>query len=400
LTADILEAMDRNGPAPSKGWKGSNLSLSFLSSNSCNSTLLGSGVVDLLHPTGGLPFRYLKASSLSLAFSARAGSHAFIKAIRASFFATMLLDLGEESASPSSDSANKGSSTDSSGPKPAKAPFIVCVDEVIKKGTTYISFIRSLRNLAGISREPFLRGTIVDVGKTVRESSETQFTEQECFPNSFVRGCGGPYFRVGTHIETTTTDVSQASKGTHLQVFAEPVIPEKGISFGGPITIRVVENQGQTREFTRTLSTNGSRMDWGPIYLHAKPVASNKQLTAASGTMGESDTSKTAQTGKKKAGVGNDIAFNDQQLHVEGYQSIELARLTNRTPLLWLRVDPHGLFGGTAKIATFQQDACVAEQLFNDGDASGQIEALRTLAERPFRIQGSVKGVTSVYVSV
>ena len=48
-----------------------------------------------------------------------------------------------------------------------------------------------------------------------------------------------------------------------------------------------------------------------------------------------------------------------------------------------------GLYGG--RISVFQPDACLAEMLFHDGDACAQIEALRALAERPLRIQGSVK---------
>jgi hypothetical protein len=87
-------------------------------------------------------------------------------------------------------------------------------------------------------------------------------------------------------------------------------------------------------------------------------------------------------------------AFDDSLLHRGGYQALELVRFANRTPLLWVRVDPHGIFDG--RIALFQQDACLGEQLFHDGDASSQVEALRALAERPLRVQGSVK-VKSLY---
>ena len=398
LTSDALEAIERNGPLPSMGWKGSHLSLSFLSSNSCNSTALGCGCIDLLHPVGGIVYRHLKSPCVARTYSARAGAETFIKAMRACFYAGILAEFDEESTSPIETIAITKTKSGESVNKVHKAPFILCIDEMMKKGTTNVSLVRSLRHMAGIAREQFLRGTLVDVGKDVRDSSGYQVTDQELFPNPFVRGSGGPYLRVGTHIEAAAADsLPTATKGILLHVVSESVIPEKGLSFGGPLTIRVVENEGQTREFVRMLSADGSRMDWGPIYLHAKPVASNKQQTAASGTV-ESD-SKQALIAKKKRGVGGDIAYNEKLLHVEGYQAIELARLTNRTPLLWLKVDPHGVFGGMGKIATFQQDACVAEQLFNDADASNQMDALRTLAERPFRIQGSVK-VTSVYVSI
>lgn len=397
LSSDALEAIERNGPLPSMGWKGSHLSLTFLSSNSCNSTTLGCGSVELLHPVGGSVYRHLKASCVARACSARAGTQTFIKAMRACFYAGVLAEFDEESTVPiETISVNRTKSGDSTA-KVHKAPFILSIDEIMKKGTTSVSFVRSLRHMAGIAREQFLRGTLVDVGKEVRNSSGYQVTDQELFPNSLVRGWGGPYLRVGTHIEAAAADsLPTTTKGILLHVVSESVIHDKGLSFGGPLTIRVVENEGQTREFVRALSSDGSRMDWGPIYLHAKPVASNKQQTAASGTM-ESDSKQTLAS-KKKGGVGGDVAYNEKLLHVEGYEAIELARLTNRTPLLWLKVDPHGVLGGMGKIATFQQDACVAEQLFNDADASSQIEALRSLAERPFRIQGSLK-VTSVYVS-
>ena len=70
-------------------------------------------------------------------------------------------------------------------------------------------------------------------------------------------------------------------------------------------------------------------------------------------------------------------------------------RLTNRTPLLvWIRLDPHGLYNG--RFSVFLQDACLGEQLFHDGDASSQVEALRALAERPLRVQGTSK-IKNVY---
>jgi hypothetical protein len=90
--------------------------------------------------------------------------------------------------------------------------------------------------------------------------------------------------------------------------------------------------------------------------------------------------------------LGN--AFTDTDFHTGGYQAIELIRLTNLTPLLWVRVDPLGHYGG--RISVVQPDACLAEQLFHDGDAGAQVNAIRALAERPFRIQASGK-VTTVY---
>jgi hypothetical protein len=73
---------------------------------------------------------------------------------------------------------------------------------------------------------------------------------------------------------------------------------------------------------------------------------------------------------------------------------LELIRITNLTPLLWVRVDSQGLYNG--RLYIYQQDACLAEQLFHDGDAAGQVEAIRSLAERPFKIQGVPK-ITTVH---
>ena len=147
----------------------------------------------------------------------------------------------------------------------------------------------------------------------------------------------------------------------------------------------MVENEGQLREFVKEVTADGSRRDWGTTHLHAKPVTTAKAQTAASGVIETS--------GKDKAGSSKGI-FSSKNIHNGGFQAIELIRLTNLTPLLWVRVDPMGLFGG--RISVFQPDACLAEQLFHDGDAAAQVDALRSLAERPLRIQGSVK-VTSVY---
>ena len=142
------------------------------------------------------------------------------------------------------------------------------------------------------------------------------------------------------------------------------------------------------------------------VTLHAKPVTLPKAQTAASGIIesgssgnkgssdskkGESNSSSKSPLGVAPLAVG---AFTETNIHKSGYQAIELIRITNLTPLLWVRVDPMLLYGG--KISVIQPDACLAEMLFHDGDAGAQVEALRALAERPMKIQGSVK-VTSVY---
>ena len=188
-----------------------------------------------------------------------------------------------------------------------------------------------------------------------------------------------------------------------MQAYAEPVIPEGGIAYGGPITIRVVENEGSFREYIKDLSADGSRRDWGTTFLHAKPGTTGKAQTAASGTIERSTATKDSKSQDVALlSLDNPVvgsAFTETDFHSGGYQAIELIRLTNLTPLLWVRVDAAGQYGG--RISVFQPDACLAEQLFHDGDASAQVEAIRALAERPLRVQiiGKVTTVHDVNVS-
>jgi hypothetical protein len=138
--------------------------------------------------------------------------------------------------------------------------------------------------------------------------------------------------------------------------------------------------------------------------LHQKPVTLPKAQTAASGIIesGNSKQTKEQKQSDSKSSSRSPLgligstggAFTESNIHKGGYQAIELIRITNLTPLLWVRVDPMALYGG--RISVFQPDACLAEMLFHDGDAGAQVDALRALAERPLKIQGSVK-ISSVY---
>ena len=137
---------------------------------------------------------------------------------------------------------------------------------------------------------------------------------------------------------------------------------------------------GQCREFIKNIPEDGSRAEWGPVFLHARPVSTAKQQQAASGISDAPSAttaagSATACSGAVEGGNGSPsggTAFTSDHLHRGGFQALELIRITNITPLLWVRVDPHGLYNGRLNI--FQQDACLAEQLFHDGDAAGQVE--------------------------
>lgn len=430
LFKDILDAFergtdkDKSVPLPGFGWLGSHLSLSFLSSNSASSSALGCGSLELVHPVGGVVYRTLKCELLRRIVEGRAGVASFIRVIRAAFIAAHIEDKGEtELKLPNKNEKGHKESQEEEVPPEEVAQhnmlprFGLCVDELLKKhGLTHTLFTVALRKLAG-HREPHLRGSLVDVERENRDTrTHRQIVEPEGFPNSYVRGASELYLRVGTHVEpagaadgggTSSQTAAAAGNRFQLHVFAEPIIPEGGIAFGGPVTLRVVENEGQNHFLVRTLKSNGSRCEWGPISLHTKkPVTTARQQTAASGAIeggaGQSGTLKESKAGgsgtnassQKRLLGGGDGIFNDAILHGGGYQAIELIRLANRTPLLWVRVDPQGLYGG--RISVFQPDACLAEQLFHDGDAGAQIDAVRALAERPLRIQGSVK-VTTVY---
>jgi len=408
---DFVEALERMNdkslPLPLNGWQGSHQSATFLSHNSASSSSLGCGALELVHPMGGQMYRATKACLLSRVYEGRAGISDFTRAVRAAFIASFLRDAGVAQLVLPDDGNKNNQENDLALARP---PFVACVDEMMKKqGITHAIFTRALRVMAGPLHEAYLRGNLVDIG---RDRSHSGHLMPEGFPNSYVRGASGLYLRVGVHIEAADGSTAQsvsvapqsaaAVKGTHLHVVAEPVIVEGGIAFGGPVTLRVIENEGQCREFIKNIPTDGSRIEWGPIFLHARPVSTVKQQQAASGISEAPTTIATDNTapevGADHAGSiinsGAGMSFTSDQLHKGGFQALELIRITNLTPLLWVRVDSQGLYNG--RINCFQQDACLAEQLFHDGDAAGQVEALRALAERPFKIQGMPK-ITNVH---
>ena len=258
------------------------------------------------------------------------------------------------------------------------------------------------RVMSGPIHEAYLRGSLVDIGRENRDTRGNRIVQPEGFPNSFVRGASGLYLRVGAHVEaadgsaqaTTVSQSAAAVKGIHLHIVVEPVIPKYGSAFGGPVTIRVIENEGQCREFIKTIPEDGSRAEWGPLFLHARPVSTAKQQQSASGITDTASTVVADAEGAVGTSGARTSAFTSDNLHRGGFQALELIRITNSTPLLWIRVDPHGLYNG--RINIYLQDACLAEQLFHDGDPSGQIEAMRALAERPMKIQSQPK-LTNVH---
>jgi hypothetical protein len=365
----------------------------------------------MMHPISGLVYQSLKASAFRGIVEGRAGIANFVRLVRAAFIAAHLGDLGEKELKlpqrrkkdePKAKAAAASDKTDADQPKP---PFVTCVNEILtKKGLTHTLFTRALQNMCGRLREGFLAGTLVDVERLAEDPRTRQpFVEPEGFPNSYVRGSSTMHCRVGVQVEQSRdTGTSASAKGVQCQIYSEPIVAEGGVAFGGPITIRIVENEGQFREYVKELASDGSRRDWGAMVLHTKPVTLPKAQTQASGTIESNQTTKRGPKGRKSgddnartlAASSTGGAFTESNFHKGGYQAIELIRLTNLTPLLWVRVDPLGLYGG--RISVFQPDACLAEQLFYDGDAAAQLDAIRALAERPLSIQATMK-VTTVF---
>ncbi|KAL9189004.1 hypothetical protein ACHAXT_011494 [Thalassiosira profunda] len=413
--AEALERADKSAvPLPSMGWLGSHQSATFLSHNSASSTALGCGALDFAHPMGGQMYRAVKSVLLSRVYEGRAGISHFTRVVRAAFIASFLGDMGHVSELPLPDEGKPANGKEKDAPPDAvRPPFVMCIDEMIKKqALSHAIFTRALRVMSGPIHEAYLRGNLVDIGRDNYDSqSVRKLVSPEGFPNSYVRGASGLYLRVGAHIEAADGSASGQSasaasqsaaavKGIHLHVVAEPAIPDGGSAFGGPVTLRVIENEGQCREFVKTIPEDGSRTEWGPLFLHARPVSTAKQQQAASGIADAPAASGGASAAGGTAGGGAVVggsaapssaamAFTGDQLHRGGFQALELIRITNITPLLWIRVDPHGLYNGRLNI--FQHDACLAEQIFHDGDAAAQVEAIRALAERPLKIQGTPK---------
>ena len=397
------------------GWQGSAQSATFLSRHGASSSALGCGALELVHPGGGQVYRAAKSALLNRVYEGRAGLSHYTRVVRAAFMGAFLRDGGvtrvdlPEDKSESARDEDGGADEDDAGP-PMRPPFVLCIDEIIKKRSlSHAIFTRALRVMAGPIHEGYLRGSLVDAGRENYDGKfERRLVAPEGFPNSYVRGASGLYLRVGAHVEAAdggqaaaASQSAAAVKGIHLHVVVEPAVPEGASAFGGPVTLRVIENEGQCREFVKNIPEDGSRADWGPIFLHARPVSTAKRQQAASGISeapatggAAAGTAGAASASSGAAAASASSAFSADQLHKDGYQALELVRITNVTPLLWIRVDPNGLYNG--RISIFQQDACLAEQVFHDGDAAGQVEAIRSLAERPLRVQVASR-VTNIH---
>ena len=302
LRKDVVEVVERGTdkdkqvPSPGMLWGGvfgSYLSSTFLSSNASSSSQLGCGAVEMMHPLGGLVYRAMKMDVFRGVVEGRAGIANFLRLARASFVAAHLSDIGERTlVLPRRHDGKKGKESQQQQHRQQDdqddlPPFVVCVNEILSKGgLTHTLFTRALQNMCGRHREPYLAGTLVDVERDAQDPrTRKTYVDPEGFPNSYVRAASMLHCRVGVQVEQQSRDttgthaagVSSAAaanqKSTQCQIFAEPIIPEGGVAFGGPITVRVVENEGQFREYEKDLPMDGSRRDWGSMVLHANPVS-------------------------------------------------------------------------------------------------------------------------------
>ena len=298
LRKDVIEAVERGTdkdkqvPSPGMGWGGvfgSYLSCTYLSSNASSSSQLGCGAVEMMHPLGGLVYRAMKIDVFRAVVEGRAGIANFLRLARATFVAAHLSDIGEKTLVLPKRPESKKMGSNKEGQQQTMydedlPPFVVCVNEILAKGgLTHTLFTRALQNMCGRHREPYLAGTLVDVEREAQDPrTRKSFVDSEGFPNSYLRASSMLYCRVGVQVEQHSRDTAgmagggsaaAASKSTQCQIYAEPIIPEGGVAFGGPITVRVVENEGQFREYEKDLLADGSRRDWGSMTLHAKPVS-------------------------------------------------------------------------------------------------------------------------------
>ena len=176
LTCDVVESLHNRSttmadkyPVPSMGWSaiGSLLSLTFLASQTTNATRCGCGVVDATHSTQ-LMYREAKAWWVAKIAAARAGPENFMRTIRACFLAGALYSSHGWTCLPPDITEN--STGDSVTPR-----FLLIVDEFLKRGgISHILFTKSLRLLAGSSREVYLNGFLVDIGKEVLDVNGNQ----------------------------------------------------------------------------------------------------------------------------------------------------------------------------------------------------------------------------------
>jgi hypothetical protein len=174
LRCDVVESLHNRSttadkyPAPSMGWNsiGSLLSLTFLASQSTNATRCGCGVIDATHPTQMI-YRECKAWWVAKISAARAGPDNLMRAIRASILAGALYSGHGWTCLPQEITAKFNNDDDGDYDFASHIPrFLLVIDELLKRGgITHVVYTKSLRLLAGPSKEMYLSGSLVDISK-------------------------------------------------------------------------------------------------------------------------------------------------------------------------------------------------------------------------------------------
>jgi hypothetical protein len=174
LRCDVVDSLHNRAtmaekyPVPSMGWNavGGLLSLTYLASQSTNATRCGCGVVDATHPTQ-LIYRECKAWWVAKVSAARAGPDNLMRAIRACILAGALYSGHGWTCLPQEITTkfNNDGAGDSNAASPTPR-FLLVIEELIKRGgITHGVFTKSLRLLAGPSKEIYLNGSLIDVSK-------------------------------------------------------------------------------------------------------------------------------------------------------------------------------------------------------------------------------------------
>jgi hypothetical protein len=174
LRCDVVDSLHNRSttadkyPAPSMGWNsiGSLLSLTFLASQSTNATRCGCGVIDATHPTQ-LIYRECKAWWVAKISAARAGPDNLVRAIRACILAGALYSGHGWTCLPQEITAKFNNDDDGDNDLASHIPrFLFVIDELLKRGgITHAVYTKSLRLLAGPSKEIYLSGSLVDISK-------------------------------------------------------------------------------------------------------------------------------------------------------------------------------------------------------------------------------------------
>jgi hypothetical protein len=174
LRCDVVDSLHNRSttadkyPAPSMGWNsiGSLLSLTFLASQSTNATRCGCGVIDATHPTQ-LIYRECKAWWVAKISAARAGPDNLVRAIRACILAGALYSGHGWTCLPQEITAKFNNDDDGDNDLASHIPrFLLVIDELLKRGgITHAVYTKSLRLLAGPSKEIYLSGSLVDISK-------------------------------------------------------------------------------------------------------------------------------------------------------------------------------------------------------------------------------------------